>query len=251
MDAQHAAAPVIAIAGDVPPNAHPVLSSSATDNPTRLDKAVPPSPMPRDKQGWRVAPAPDGRGTPDEHRPTPPHRLRGFWLFMVTLLAVNWVSVLIFKPGAMPRVEVPFSPFFLQQLEAGKVKSISSMGDTIDGTFVVKLRYPATDAKTVPTTLFTTQVPAFWNHDQLSAELQAARVQVNAKSTTTGTSLLAEILLGFGPTLLFVGLFVVLGRRAAGGAGGGLGGARQFRALAGASRRPAEDPRHLRRCRRD
>ena len=25
---------------------------------------VPPSPLPRDKQGWRVAPAPDGRGTP-------------------------------------------------------------------------------------------------------------------------------------------------------------------------------------------
>jgi cell division protease FtsH len=183
MDAQHAAAPVIAIAGDVPPNAHPVLSSSATR-----------------------------------------------------------VSVLIFEPGAMPRVEVPFSPFFLRQLEAGKVKSISSMGDTIDGTFVVKLRYPATDAKTVPTTLFTTQVPAFWNHDQLSAELQAARVEVNAKSTTTGTSLLAEILLGFGPTLLFVGLFVVLGRRAAGGAGGGLGGLGNF----GRSQARRVDPQKIR-----
>ena len=43
---------------------------------------VSPSPMPRDKQGWRVAPAPDGRGTPDEHKPRPPHRLRGFWLFV-------------------------------------------------------------------------------------------------------------------------------------------------------------------------
>jgi hypothetical protein len=46
----------------------------APNNPQRTQKAVPPSPMPRDKQGWRVAPAPDGRGTPEEHKPTPPHR---------------------------------------------------------------------------------------------------------------------------------------------------------------------------------
>ena len=32
-------------------------------------------PLPRDKRGWQVAPAPDGRGMP-EHAPTgtPPHR---------------------------------------------------------------------------------------------------------------------------------------------------------------------------------
>lgn len=38
------------------------------------EKAVPPAPMPQDKRGWRVAPAPDGRGMPEEHKPRPPHR---------------------------------------------------------------------------------------------------------------------------------------------------------------------------------
>ena len=100
------------------------LSPETSQN---AEKPGPPSPaMPRDRRGWRVTPAPDGRGMPDEHKPTPPHRLRGFWLFFVLLLAVNWVLVLVSQPVGQPRVTVPFSPYFLQQLEAGKVQSISS-----------------------------------------------------------------------------------------------------------------------------
>jgi hypothetical protein len=38
-------------------------------------RSVPPAALPRDKQGWGVAPAPDGRGTPDQSRRTPPHRI--------------------------------------------------------------------------------------------------------------------------------------------------------------------------------
>jgi cell division protease FtsH len=185
------------------------------------------SPMPRDKQGWRVAPAPDGRGTPDQHKPRPPHRLRGFWIFVVVLLAVNWLSVLLIHPASQPRVKVPFSPYFLQQLDAGKVKSISSKGDSVQGTFTTKLRYPPTDAKATATTLFSTQVPTFWNNTTLTQLLQSKGVQVNAQSTSNSTSLLAEILLGFGPTILLVGLFVLLARRAQAGAGG-LGGLGNF-----------------------
>ena len=99
-----------------------------------VDKAVSPAPMQRDKQGWRVAPAPDGRGMPEEHKPTPPHRWRGFWIFVAVLLAFNWLSVLLAQPGSQPRVKVPFSPYFLQQLGAGHVKSITSRSNTIQGT---------------------------------------------------------------------------------------------------------------------
>src|SRR5437016_10685826 len=120
---------------------------------TRL-LAVRPSPMPRDESGWRVAPAPDGRGTPAGQRPRPPHRLRGFWIFFLVLLALNWISVLAFKPAGQPRVKVPFSPYFLAQLQAGEVKSISSRGDTIQGTFATKVRYPPADRHATPTTLF-------------------------------------------------------------------------------------------------
>ncbi len=182
--------------------------------------------MPRDEQGWRVAPAPDGRGMPQQHKPTPPHRLRGFWMFLLVLLAINWISVLAFAPSSQPRVQVPFSPYFLGQVQAGKVRSISSKGDTIQGTFKTKVRYPPGDKQAIATTLFSTQVPTFWNNAQLAALLQAQGVQVNAQSTATSTSLLAEILLGFGPTLLIVGLFVVLARRAQ--AGGGMGALGNF-----------------------
>jgi cell division protease FtsH len=191
------------------------------------DKAVPPAPMPRDRQGWRVAPAPDGRGMPEEHKPRPPHRLRGFWIFVVVLLALNWLSVLIAQPAGQPRVTVPFSPYFLNQLNAGQVVSISSTGDTIDGTFKTAIRYPTNDKTATPTTLFATQVPSFWTSNALTSLLLSKGVVVNAKNPNPGTSLLAELLLGFGPTLLLVGLFVLLARRATAG-GGGLGGLGQF-----------------------
>ncbi len=192
---------------------------------------MPPASMPRDKGGWQVAPAPDGRGTPDHHKPAPPHRLRGFWLFVVGLLLINWLSVLVLAPSAQLRVTVPFSPYFLEQVGAGHVKSISTKGDEVEGTFTRKLRYPANDRKATPTTLFSSQVPAFWDNRELTALLRSKDVEVNAESTTSSTSLLTEILLGFGPTLLLVGVFVLIARRSmAGGGMGALGGFGQSKA---------------------
>ena len=222
-------------------NARVAEAPPDTNDPRGGQKAVPPSPMPRDKQGWRVAPAPDGRGMPDEHKPPPPHRLRGFWIFVLVLLAINWLSVLLVQPPTQPRVKVPFSPFFLNEVQAGQVKSISSTADTIQGTFKTKLRYPPTSKTATPTTLFSTQVPSFWNNAQLTSLLQSEGVQVNAQNPNPGTSVLAEILLGFGPTLLLVGLFVLFARRAA-RAGGGLGGLGQF----GRSQARRVDPEKIR-----
>jgi cell division protease FtsH len=118
-------------------------------------------------------------------------------------------------------VSVPFSPYFLTEVQAGAVKSISSTGDTIEGTFATKVRYPASDSKATPTTLFSTEVPTFWDGAALTTLLQSKDVQVNAKSTSSGTSLLAEILLGFGPTLVLAGLFLLFARRSMAAAGGG------------------------------
>jgi cell division protease FtsH len=201
---------------------------------------APPAPMPQDKEGWRVAPAPDGRGMPEQHKPRPPHRWRGFWVFFLVLLALNWLSVLLAQPSGQPRVTVPFSPYFLDQVSAGQVKSISSKGDTIQGTFASKVRYPPNDTKTTPTTLFSTEVPTFWSDSALTALLKSKGVQVNAKSTAQGTSLIAELLLGFGPTLLLIGLFWLLARRAA--ASGGMGALGNF----GRSQARRVDPERIR-----
>jgi len=180
--------------------------------------------MPRDRRGWRVDPAPDGRGMPEEHKPRPPHRLPVFWIVLFLLLAINWGALLMSQSGGQPRVTVPFSPYFLAQVQAGQVKSITSTGNTIAGTFVTKLRYPAGDQAATPTTLFSTEVPSFWDDAALTALLRSKGVQVNAHPPATGGSLAGELLLGFGPTLLLVAVFLLLARRAgAGGPAGALG----------------------------
>ena len=215
---------------------------ASSEPPNGGDKSVPPGPMPRDKGGWRVAPAPDGRGMPDEHKPTPPHRMRAFWLLLLGLLAINWLFVLISQPSTQPRVTVPFSPYFLQQLEAGKVKSISSRSGSIQGTFTEKLKYPANDSSATPTTLFATQVPSFWNSNQLTNLLIEHNVEVNAKNPNPGTSLLTELLVGFGPTLLLFAVIYFIARRAMRAGGGGLGGLGNF----GRSQARRVDPQSIR-----
>jgi cell division protease FtsH len=172
----------------------------------------------------------------------PAHRRPGFLWFVLVLFAINLVSVFFFQPSsAPPRVTVPFSPYFLQQVQGGQVKSISTKGDTVEGTFRSKLRYPPSSKKATPTTLFATQIPTFWNGSQLSATLREKGVTINAKSTSTSQSLLAELLLGFGPTLLIVGLFVLFARRAA-RAGGGMGALGNF----GRSQARRVDPEQIR-----
>jgi cell division protease FtsH len=196
---------------------------SSGDDQGDVQKAVPPAPMPRDRRGWRVAPAPDGRGTPEEHKPTPPHRLPVFWIVLLVLLVINVVAVVMSQPAGQPRVKVPFSPYFLSQVQSGQVKSITSKGDTIQGTFASEVHYPPGDTTAKATTLFSTQVPSFWDNASLTALLQSHNVEVNARAPSTGTPLGEELLLGFGPTLLLVALFFLLIRRTRGGAGGALG----------------------------
>ncbi len=203
--------------------------ASAEPDLLSSDRSEPHPPLPRDKRGWQVSPAPDGRGMPEQPPSGPPaHRRPGFLWFVVILIAINWISVFLFQPTTgEQRVTVPFSPYFLEQVKAGNVKSISSKGDTVEGNFKTKLRYPPSKKTATPTKLFATQVPSFWNGSQLSALLQERGVEINAKSTTTSQSLVAELLLGFGPTLLIVGLFVMIAKRAA-RMGGGMGALGSF-----------------------
>jgi cell division protease FtsH len=201
-------------------------SVNAASLPARL-KTDRWKPIPRDHRGWRVAPAPDGRGMPESPTKPAPHRKRGFIWFVTALLIVNIGLSVLLSPSGQSRVKVPFSPYFVSAVQAGRVASIASTGDTLQGTFKSAVHYPSGDSKATATKLFATQVPSFWNNDELTSMLQAHRVQINAQSTTRTTSVLASVLLAFGPTLLIVGLFIFFMRRAA-NAGGGLGGLSSF-----------------------
>jgi cell division protease FtsH len=170
-----------------------------------------------------------------------PHRSRGFVLFALVLLAFNLASVLLFAPAGQPRIKVPFSPYFVSQVQAGRVASIASTGNAIQGTFKTTVRYPAGDRNATATKLFATEVPTFWDNDQLTALLQAHDVQINAQSTTQTTSLVVSFLLGFGPTLLIVGIIILFMRRAA-KSGGGMGALSTF----GRSKARRIDPASIR-----
>jgi cell division protease FtsH len=181
---------------------------------------------PQGRPGWRVTPAPDGRGGQGQAgAPRPPQRWRWWVIGVIVLLALNlWISSQALQPNAP--VRIPYSPTFLDQLNSGNVKTVNSTGNAISGTLKAQIRYPANDQGAEPTTNFTTQVPSFANGPQLFGLLSKEAVTVNANSPNAGPSVIESLLYGFGPTILLVLLFVFLARRAAGG--GGAGGLMSF-----------------------
>ena len=128
---------------------------------------------------------------------------------MAVLLVINfWAASRATK--APPRVRVPYSPYFVQQVRAGHVAAITSKGTAVQGTFTVSESY----AGSKKTKRFETEIPAFANTDVLSALLQKKGVVVNAKPLDTGSPWWESVLVGFGPTLLFIGLIYYAMRRA-------------------------------------
>jgi cell division protease FtsH len=134
---------------------------------------------------------------------------------VLVILALNyWAAARAVQPAS--RVRVPYSPFFLEQVRAGQVRAITSNGTAIQGVFKQPTRYPPAKTGT-RTTLFATEIPAFADTDALSTLLQSKGVVINAQPLDTGPPWWQSLLLGFGPTLLFLALLFWLMRRAAGG----------------------------------
>jgi cell division protease FtsH len=181
-----------------------------------------PSQQQQQPPGWRVTPAPDGRGRPAK----PPSGPNIRWiavLLVVGLIALNfWISSEALSPS--PRVRIPYSPTFLTQANDNNIQSISSTGAAIDGTFKKAIKYPSGGTSY---TYFSTQIPSFASDQELFSTLQKNNVEINAQPTNTGPSFLTSLIFGFGPTLLFLLLLVWVFRRAA-SAGGGAGGLMSF-----------------------
>ncbi len=165
---------------------------------------------------------PQRPGSPTPQQPaTPPRpRFRISWrwiVFFLILLGINyWIGSRATQPAT--RIRVPYSPFFLDQIRGGDVVSITSKGTAIQGTFKKSTSY----AGSKPSTRFSTEIPAFADTKSLSNLLEQKGVVVNAKPLTGSVAWWENLLLGFGPTLLFIGLLVLLMRRA-GNAQGVLG----------------------------
>jgi cell division protease FtsH len=164
----------------------------------------------------RQAPqAPQGQRPPTAPAPTPPtpqSRFRPSWrwiAFALALLAFNiWAGSRTVRAPA--RIRVPYSPFFVQQVNDGHVASIVSKGTAIQGTF----KQPQTYQKSKPTTNFKTEVPVFADTKALSQLLQRKGVVVNAEPLDKGPPFWESLLVNILPTVLFLGLLFFLIRRA-------------------------------------
>ncbi len=206
------------------------LSASLRSSQKSPEQRQPQSGDPRGERhpdGWRIRPAPDGRGAP----PQPQPRFgfgRGLIILFALLLLLNVFVASLFKPETEPRVRIPYSPVFLKELKAGKVSSVATKGDTIEGSLRSTITYPNT--KATPTKQFVTQLPAFADGKALMSLLEAKGVQVNATAVSQGSSLLVTLLVSFGPAILIILLFVWLMRGAASGLGGGITGFGRSRA---------------------
>src|SRR5689334_9422245 len=199
------------------PDPAPASSTNAPERPTppRGGDHKPPS--------WRVEPAPDGRGAPPQ-KPPPmlPRNRRGTFLgILVGLLALNFILALATSQPTK-RTRVPYQPFFLEQVRAGNVQEISSQEQTIEGDLKKPATYTPPGKEAEKVDKFKTQVPAFIDTADLTKTLDNQNVVINASAPDSGRSAFWTLIIGFGPTILLVGLFIWFARRAS--AGGALGG---------------------------
>jgi cell division protease FtsH len=157
-----------------------------------------------------------------------------FWVLMAVLLGVNWVISSHFN-SPPPRPTVSYT-FFVQQVKAHNVSEINATGLTVQGSFVGSTALPKGTSNS-PSTRFETEIPTFVNNDALNALLDKEHVVINAHSTDSSPPFWEQLLLGFGPTILLVGLFILIFRRAsAGSALGAFGRSRAKRYQEGEKR---------------
>jgi cell division protease FtsH len=158
----------------------------------------------------------------------PPRRM---WLWFLLILVANFVATRLLGPGGEPSVTVPYT-LFKEEVSKGNVEAIYSRGDTLTGRFKTAVTWPPPGEKSPlpkaergpPKTArsFASTLPAFVDPG-LEKFLIDNHVEISARPIEEERSPLLTLLVGFGPALILIGLYVWMFRRAA-RQGGGLGG---------------------------
>src|SRR5512133_447037 len=126
-------------------------------SPTSASGTNPRRPVAPDvpKSNWRLPPRPLG--------PV------GKWvaLAIVALFVLNfWLaSRSLSEP---PRIGIPYSPLFLNEVRDGNVDRITSKGTSLQGQFRSPVRYPPTGRSSRSATRFSTLIPTFADTAALS-----------------------------------------------------------------------------------
>jgi cell division protease FtsH len=199
----------------------PAKSIDTQEAPTASTRKQPEAPA---RPPWRIEGLPEAGGTPEQAgwRSRVPKN-RWFWLFVLGLLLGNWLMA-SWMLGPAPQLEISYTDF-IAELEAGNVTEVAAVGPTIEGTF----KEPVVDEAhgSLEWEAFTTERPEFAD-DDLFQSLVEHGVEVSAVSPNQPTPFWQQLLLGFGPTALFLILMISFYRRAGQGMGamGGLGRSR-------------------------
>ena len=165
-----------------------------------------------------------------------------WWLIVLALMAANYLVMQVLFPEPSS-VTVSYT-FFKQQVAAANVANVTSVGDLIRGSFKTEVTYsprealtsstktssapPAEQGKPPASMRFKTQRPVFADPG-LERLLEEKGVVIEAVDESRPSWF--TLLVGFGPTVLLIGAFVWISRRAASASGGlfGLGRSRAKR----------------------
>ena len=151
-------------------------------------------------------------------------------IWFLVILAVNFLVLQLLKPRGEQSITVPYT-LFKEEVAKDNVEAIYSRGDTLTGRFKKAVTWPPPGEKDTfpkpergaPQTArsFGTTLPAFVDRG-LEQFLIDHHVEISARPTEQEQNPILTFLLGFGPALLFIGLYVWMFRRAA-RQGGGIG----------------------------
>jgi cell division protease FtsH len=157
--------------------------------------------------------------------PSRPWRIAFYVVAIAVMLGVNyWGAHRVIQKT---RIRVPYSPFFLQQVTADNVVSLTSTASEVQGTFDRATKPPGASTAS---TRFVTEIPSFADTDELSRLLQQHGVVVNAKAIDNGGPLWKSLIFGFGPTIIVLLILFWIFRRMSGSrAAGALGRSRARR----------------------
>src|SRR5512139_3003913 len=173
---------------------------------------------------WRVEGIPDDHPLHPDNAPGGDRKKEGFWAstpswvrwLLVVLLVANWIAMTsLLSPRQ--QTEIPYS-LFLKQVQTNNVSEITAVEQQITGSFKRQVTYTPDQGDKLQVTDFKTQRPVF-AEDDIVGRLVAKGVTVQAEPQVA--PVWQQVLLGFGPTLLFIALLVWFLRRSAQMAGGG------------------------------
>jgi cell division protease FtsH len=145
------------------------------------------------------------------HLPSRPTRIVVYVVLLAVLLGVNyWGAHRVIE---QTRIRVPYSPFFLDQVRADNVVTVTSTTSELQGDFKHATK---PQGSSTASTHFVTEIPSFADTNQLSRLLEEHGVVVNAKGFDNGGPLWERLLLGLGPTIILLLLLFWIFRRMSG-----------------------------------